>query len=136
LPRIQLRRYLLSRYPGSLSVNHYIKAVVAAVTAGGAVKATSDTLLVRHRELRIAAFAFVIHSEFPEPGMHRIDALLERATVRAMLWQPQQLLPALSELRNRGLIAKVSEIDRFRQFTTQWTPAELSVHLSQGDPLL
>jgi hypothetical protein len=37
-----------------------------------------------------------------------------------MLWKPDQILPALYELRNRGIIANVSEIDNVRQFTIKW----------------
>ena len=39
------------------------------------------------------------------------------------------LLPSLYELRNQGLISKVSEIDNIRQFTTKWTLDELVEHL-------
>ncbi|NLN86157.1 MAG: hypothetical protein GX133_00865 [Syntrophomonadaceae bacterium] len=45
--------------------------------------------------------------------------------VKLMLWRPEQILPTLFELRNLGLLAKVSEIDSVRQFTTRYTLEQL-----------
>ena len=42
-----------------------------------------------------------------------------------MLWKPDQVLPTLYELRNRGLVAKVSEIDTVRQFALPFTLGQL-----------
>ncbi len=38
---------------------------------------------------------------------------------KAMLWNPDRVLPMIYELRNQGMISKVSEIDAVRQFTTR-----------------
>jgi hypothetical protein len=48
-----------------------------------------------------------------------------------MLWNPDKLLAGLYELRNLGVLAKVSEIDRFRQFTTKFTLEELIEYLGK-----
>jgi DNA repair protein RadC len=101
------------------------QAIVEAMTAGGFVKAEKGALTFGYREPLVASFAFVLHSEFPDPDMHHIDRLYESRGLRSMLWNPERYLSTLYELRNRGLLSKVSEIDRFRQFTTQWTPAGL-----------
>jgi len=37
----------------------------------------------------------------------------------------------LYELRNQGLITRVSEIDTVRQFTTKYTPESLIAHLPE-----
>ena len=42
-----------------------------------------------------------------------------------MLWNPEFILPELYELRNQGLISKVSDIDTVRQFTTKFTLDQL-----------
>jgi hypothetical protein len=51
--------------------------------------------------------------------------------IKAMFWNPDKLLPGLYELRNRGILAKISEIDRFRQFTTKFTLEELVKYLGK-----
>ena len=79
----------------------------------------------------MASLAFVIHSEFPVPGMHEISSMEQNQAMSAMLWNPDKLLPGLYELRNRGILAKISEIDRFRQFTTKFTLEELVKYLGK-----
>jgi len=49
--------------------------------------------------------------------------------IRAMFWNPTHIMPALYELRNQGLISKISDIDNMRQFTTRFTLDELVTKL-------
>jgi DNA repair protein RadC len=42
-----------------------------------------------------------------------------------MFWNPDRILSSIYELRNRGLISKVSEIDSVCQFTTRYDLADL-----------
>jgi DNA repair protein RadC len=55
--------------------------------------------------------------------MYDIRKLDENRMIRAMLWNPERLLHSLYELRNQGLISKISEIDNIRQLTTKHTLA-------------
>jgi len=89
--------------------------------AGGIANTDRTKISFAYREIPVASFAFVLHSEFPEPGMYDIRKLDENRMIRAMLWNPERLLHALYELRNEGLISKVSEIHNIRQFTTKHT---------------
>ena len=86
-----------------------------------------------YREIPVASFAFVLHSEFPEPSIYDIRKLDENRMIRAMLWNPERLLHALYELRNRGLISKISEIDNIRQFTTKHTLTGVVALLCEGE---
>jgi len=68
--------------------------------------------------------------------MYEISWLENSPLIRAMLWDPDRLLPGLYELRNLGLISKISEIDNIRQFTTEFTLDELVDHLkSKAKPV-
>jgi hypothetical protein len=121
LSRERIRARLAQKFPEARSIVHCGQAVVDALTAGGIIKADRTKISFAYREIPVASFAFVLHSEFPEPGMYDIRKLDENRMIRAMLWNPERLLHALYELRNRGLISKVSEIDNIRQFTTKHT---------------
>ena len=55
-----------------------------------------------------------------------------KAIIRAMLWNPNRLLHALYELRNQGLISKISEIDNIRQFTTKYSLAGVVEQIVSG----
>jgi DNA repair protein RadC len=73
-----------------------------------------------YREIVLPSFAFIVHSVFPEPGMYSLASIESHPAVRHMFWNPDRVLPSVYELRNRGLISKVSEIDSVRQFTTKY----------------
>ena len=50
--------------------------------------------------------------------MYDVGKVETGPSFQTLLWRPDALVRGLYELRNRGLIAKVSEIDSVRQFTT------------------
>jgi len=119
-----MRKYLAKRFPQSKSIKDSGQAIVDALEAGGIAKADRLKVTFSPREIQVPAFAFVLHSEFPEPRMYDIKKLEENRWIRAMLWNPDRILPALYELRNQGLIGNVSEIDNLRQFTTKYELSE------------
>jgi DNA repair protein RadC len=65
--------------------------------------------------------------------MYDVGRVESGPAFQAMLWRPDQLLGGLYELRNRGLIAKVSEIDSVRQFTTALDLDDLVRRLAGGE---
>jgi hypothetical protein len=119
LSRERIKNHLLEKFPESHSTADCCKAIVDALTAGGIAKADRTKISFVYRDISVASFAFILHSEFPEPGMYDIRKIEENRMIRATLWNPEHLLHVLYELRNQGLISKVSEIDNIRQFTTK-----------------
>ncbi len=74
-------------------------------------------LIFGYREVLLPSFAFILHSEFTKPTRYALRDLERHPVLQTMLWKPDLVLPALYKLRNQGLIARISEIDRVRQFT-------------------
>jgi DNA repair protein RadC len=132
LSRERIRKRLSEKFPEAKSIVDCGKAIVDALTAGGIAKADRTKISFSYREIPVESFAFVLHSEFPDPGMYDIRKLDENRMIRAMLWNPERLLHALYELRNCGLISKVSEIDNIRQFTTKHTLAGVVEQIVSG----
>lgn len=128
--RSLLRDYLEQRFPGSASIQHCMNAIVSALLAAGVATADRETIRFAYREPSLAAFAFVVHSEFAGPGMFAIEKVEQNRALRALLWQPASFLSSLYELRNRKLIGKISEIDSLRQFTTIYTLDQLCERLA------
>ena len=124
LPRSALVAYLRGLYPASKSVDGSAGVIARALADANIARATPTTLTISYRPITLPAFAFVLSSEFP-PGIHAMGDLARNQAVRALLWDPTALAPALYELRNQGLISKVSEIDSVRQFTTRFTPEQV-----------
>jgi DNA repair protein RadC len=129
LKRERLREYLQQRFPSSKSIGDSAKAIVDALTAGGVASADHATINFSYRDILLPSFAFILHSEFPESGMYDIAKLQSNRAIHSMLWNPARIMPSLYELRNQGLISKISEIDNIRQFTTRWTPDEVVTKL-------
>ncbi len=132
LSRESIRKRLAEKFPEAKSIVDCGKAIVDALTAGGVVKADRTKISFAYREIPVASFAFILHSEFQEPGMYDIRKLDENRMIRAMLWNPERVLHALYELRNQGLISKISEIDNIRQFTTKHTLAGVVERIVSG----
>ena len=131
LDRLKIREYLTARYPSAKVINLSAQAIVSSLVAGGLARSDRRIISFGYRDPLTASLAFVIHSEFPQPGMHEISNMVQNQAIKSMLWNPDKLLAGLYELRNRGILAKVSEIDRFRQFTTKFTLEELVEYLGK-----
>lgn len=120
LSRAKLKNYLSEQFPTAKSVKACAQAIVDALGASDIAKVDKTKITFGYREILLPSFAFVLYSEFPEPGMYDISKVETNRAILAMLWNPARILPSLYELRNRGLISKISEIDNVRQFTTKW----------------
>ncbi|MCX6674418.1 MAG: hypothetical protein NTY37_11650 [Methanothrix sp.] len=131
LDRLKIREYLAARYPSAKVINMSAQAIVSSLVAGGLARSDRKIISFGYRDPLTASLAFVIHSEFPQPGMYEISNVEQNQAIKSMLWNPDKLLAGLYELRNQGILAKVSEIDRFRQFTTKFTLEELVEYLGK-----
>lgn len=120
LDRGALRDFLVERFPGFKSIDDCASSIVDALVAAGVARADKQRISFSYREPPLPALAFVLHSELPEPGMYQISQVEDNASVRVLLWNPDRIVAGLYELRNLGLLSKVSQIDNFRQFTTKW----------------
>ncbi len=120
LKREAIRNYLSQKYPDSKSIHKGAQAIVDALGACDIVKVESDRITYGYRDINMVSFAFILHSEFHNPDMYDIVALESNRYLKALLWKESKKVPALYELRNLGLISKISEIDSMRQFTTQF----------------
>ena len=77
----------------------------------GIGSSTRTRLNVSLREGSLSAFGYVLHLEFPEPGMYSFERLLNGPMHRWLLWDQHWMTRQLYVLREAGLLSKVSEID-------------------------
>lgn len=120
LSRQKLRSYLFSRFPESKSIGDCAKAIVDALVEGGIASADRRQITFAARSVLPASFAFILHSEFPERGIYGVAEAESSGVLRCLLWTPERILSGLYELRNLGIISKISEIDSVRQFTLKF----------------
>jgi len=122
--RTRLREYIQAKFPQSKSADHIGQSIVRSYQFYGIGTANRTRLNVSLREGRLASFAYVLHLEFPEPGMHAFEKMFDGPMHKWLLWDQQWMVRQLYRLREAGLLSKVSEIDRLRQFTTKYTLAD------------
>jgi DNA repair protein RadC len=127
LLRARLREYLTAHFPAAKpnATKSCSWAIAEILGSAGVAVVARNRFSLSLRDVRLESFAFVLHSEFPEPGMYDVAKVERGDAFRAMFWRPDALLPGLYELRNRRWISKVSEIDTVRQFTTRYTLEQL-----------
>jgi DNA repair protein RadC len=122
--RSRVKEFVQSEFSGSKSVSDMSQAIIRTFERFGIGSATRTRLNVSLREGSLAAFGYVLHLEFPEPGMYSFERMFDGPMHKWLLWDQQWMVRQLYRLREAGLLSKVSEIDRLRQFTTKYTLAE------------
>lgn len=90
----------------------------------GIADVSKTKLRISTRISDLATFAYILHLEFPEPGMQPFEKLLDGPMHKWLLWDRQWMIEQLYLCRQEGLLSKVSEIDSMRQFTTKYSLAE------------
>lgn len=135
--RSRIREYVQSKFPKSTSADQMSLSIVHSYQFYGIGIPNRTHLNVSLREGWLVSFAYVLHLEFPEPGMHAFERMLDGPMHKWLLWDQQWMIRQLYRLREAGLLSKVSEIDRLRQFTTKYTLADAVqpiVALAQESP--
>ena len=127
--RGRIQEYVRSKFPGSKSVSSMSQAIVRTYERFGIGMPTRTRLNVSLREGSLAAFTYLLHLEFPEPGMYSFERLFNGPMHKWLLWDQQWMVHQLYVLREAGILSKVSEIDRTRQFTTKYTLDDAVGHL-------
>lgn len=125
LSRVQLLNGVEARLQVAPSaIRDTSQAIVRTYARLGVAEATAKELHLRLREGNLDALVFVLHREFPEPGMYDLRRVLEGPAHQFLLWSQDWIRKGLYQLRELGMLAKISEIDTVKQFTTKYTPYE------------
>jgi len=127
--RSRVLEFVQAKFPGSKSVSDMSQAIIRTYERFGIGAATRTRLNVSLREGSLDAFGYVLHLEFPEPGMYSFERLFNGPMHKWLLWDQQWMVHQLYVLREAGILSKVSEIDRMSQFTTKYTLDDAVRHL-------
>jgi DNA repair protein RadC len=130
LQRIHINQYLSDRYPSIKGIKEWSIAIVEALNGSKIAPADKKKVYLSVRQPLIQSFAYILHCEYPKPGVYSIESLMKNPYCKAMFWTEESLTPSLYELRNMGIIPRVSEIDTVRQFTTKYSASEIVDYLS------
>lgn len=125
LPRSRLQDFVEAHFPQLKSGHEVSSAIVRTYTGFGVGTATRARLNVAQRQGHLAAFAYILHLEYPEPGMYPFEKLLDGPMHKWLLWDRKWIVDQLYLARHAKLLPKISEIDSLRQFTTKYPLAEV-----------
>lgn len=123
--REAMRESVLRHLPdaGPASQTKILRSLFNTYLILGVGTQNGTTLRFQVQSSTVEAFLYILTAEFPQPGMYSFDALESGPMRLWLLWDREWMRRQLYNLRDLGLIAKVSEIDTLRQFTLsfdQW----------------
>lgn len=128
--REALREFILTYLPevGASSQRNALRSLFTTYDSLDVGEKDGNTLRFHVRAGTFEAFLYVLTSEFPQPGIYSFEQLDASPLRRWLLWEREWLRRQLYNLRDFGLVAKVSEIDTVRQFSLQYDQATALKH--------
>lgn len=124
--RPAMREFALRLLPHSsaASVQKMIEALMRTYQNLDVAAVVQNALRFQVHTATLAGFLYVLSAEYPQPGMYSFESL-ENGPLRTwLLWDREWLRRQMYQLRDLGLVSKISEIDTLRQFSLaqdQWS---------------
>jgi hypothetical protein len=117
--RQQLRQQIESRFPdvSLATIKRMVYSLLNVYAVFGIGELDEERLRIQVHESELPAFLYILTAEFPQPGIYSFDALEQGPLRRWLLWDREWLRRQLYNLRDFGVVSKISEIDAMRQFT-------------------
>lgn len=117
--RKQIREAILRHMPdlGMSSQKNAIRSILTTYDLLSVGNRNGETLFFKTRPGSLAAFVYVLTSEFPSAGIYSFEDLEQGPMRHWLLWDRDWIHQQIYALQAQGVIAKVSDIDRIRQFS-------------------
>ncbi len=120
--RKDLREFILRYLPGigASSQKNTLRSLFTTYDLLSIGVPDGTTLRFQVHRGTFEAFLYILTAEFPQPGMYRFEELEEGPMRHWLLWDRKWMHQQLYNLRDFGILSKVSQIDTLRQFTLQY----------------
>ena len=117
--REDVREFVLRYLPeiGPASQNKVLRALFNTYSLLSIAVEDGPALRFHVHTGTLASFLYVLAAEFPEPGIYAFETLEQGPMRRWLLWDRNWMRRQLYNLRDLGVVSKISEIDAVRQFT-------------------
>ena len=135
IDRSTLRDFVLRCLPdlGASSQTKTLRSLLTVYELLGVAPRNADTLKLEVHTGTLEGFLYLLTAEFARPGIYPFEELDNGPLRRWLLWDRDWLRRQVYNLRDLGIIAKVSEIDTLRQFTLAMDQSAALRHF-YGDP--
>jgi hypothetical protein len=117
--REEMRLYVL-RYLPDISLSSQKNVLLSLFNTYGLLGVSVKDKAILRLQVgsgTLPAFLYILTAVFPQPGIYSFDALEQGPMRRWLLWDREWMRRQLYNLRDLGVISKISEIDAMRQFT-------------------
>jgi hypothetical protein len=120
--RDQLKQRLQDTFAqvSAATISRMVYSLLNLYTILNDAQSDENTLHIQIHTGSPGAFVYVLAAEFPEPGMYPFESLEGGPMRRWLLWDREWIRRQLYNLRDLGILSKVSEIDAMRQFTLRF----------------
>jgi DNA repair protein RadC len=114
-----MREFVLRYLPdiGPASQAKVLQSLSNSFTQLGVARGNGTELRFQIHSGTLAGFLYVLTALFPRMGMYSFGELENGPMRRWLLWDREWMRRQLYNLRDLGILSKVSEIDTIRQFT-------------------
>jgi DNA repair protein RadC len=120
--RQALREFILSYLPdiGASSQKNTLRSLFTTYDLLAIGVREDATLRFQIHTGSLEGFLYVLTAEFSQPGIYTFEALENSPLRHWLLWDREWMQQQLYNLRDFGILTKISEIDTVRQFTVQF----------------
>jgi DNA repair protein RadC len=124
--RDQLKDFVLKYLPtiSDSSIKNMLRAILYSYSLLGIGTLNGEILRFQLRQGEFESFIYIFTSEFSKPDIYTFDQLYQGPLHRWLLWDREWLRIQLYNLRDLGIISKISEIDSVKQFTVSLNQTE------------
>lgn len=128
--RSELVEFIKASQPDLLpaSIEKAVIAITKLYKESGMAIGKEDRLYFHQQVCDIDGFLFLLLNEFPQPGMYKFDEVFQGPLQKWMLWDRDWMINQLYNLRDMGIISKISEIDTINQFSLGMNRMEALAH--------
>jgi len=119
IEREEMRRSILTLLPelSKSSQANALRSLFNSYNLLGVGQESGTSLFFRTRTGSLDSFVYLLLAHCPTPGIYSFELLEQGPPGRWLLWDRQWMRSQLYNLRDLGILAKVSEIDTIRQFS-------------------
>jgi DNA repair protein RadC len=134
ISRDSLRDFILGYLPEikAASQAKVLRSIFYAYTWLGVGRTDGEYLKFQLHPGNQDAFAYILTSEYPEPGIYSFDNLYDGPAHHWLLWDREWIRKQLYVLRDIGVVSKVSEIDTVKQFSLEFGQQEFLTRYYQN----
>jgi len=117
--REQIRDFVLKYLPdaGTASQSKILRSIANAYDLLSVGSEVGSSLHFHLHPGSLEGFLYILTSEYPQPGIYSYNSLYQGPAHRWLLWDREWMRRQLYNLRDLGILSKVSEIDSVKQFT-------------------